>query len=594
MLANTTASARTRPIIGGTEAALSAWPWQVRVYGQSVSDPKKGFSCGGTLIGGQWVLTAGHCLFDIEETKLVQIPPANFRVVIGTNYIDKTINKGKILGVVQAIPNTDFNGATCNSADASNCSNDIALLRLSSTYTPRDPGYYHKQVTPIGLVTESTIRKLAFPGAAAVATGFGKTPDPTDRLMQADLVLSACSPGGRSDKPLCVNTGTAGSGPGTCQGDSGGPLVVHVEPSNEASSYLLAGVVSTTPNPCTAAGDDVFTSVANFIPWIQQTVGQLFFVQKATGPIEMSLFNGQWASLGSASNLGNIFDSSAGYVGQISGNLLVWDTSGESLLFSAPAVVSMSGSVLSASQLYNFGSSGTSRTLVASSGTAANLMSPLIAYMANAPTTFVWSIVFGPIVDTLNTVTSGNLIATPIAIQTNESECVDASDLQAIYEPVKDRILYTVPQILSGSTCSTVSASAQLVAYDIETGMTTTLLTAESGLSFQGIAADASGNIFVGQQANGPFTLTLLELPFGKSTSKTLGPLIVTTEAQGIDADSIHLDFDNVTNRIIYSSPIVFGGTPTLAAFDPITRTSTTLLSSTNGAEFDYPAVAFK
>lgn len=42
-------------IVGGTEAANGAWPWQVslQIQGQHV--------CGGSIIGRQWILSAAHC-----------------------------------------------------------------------------------------------------------------------------------------------------------------------------------------------------------------------------------------------------------------------------------------------------------------------------------------------------------------------------------------------------------------------------------------------------------------------------------------------------------------------------------------------------
>eukprot|EP00795_Rhopilema_esculentum_P003194 gene3194-1508_t len=47
--------AQTR-VIGGTDAAKGAWPWQIGMYEQGY------FICGGTLIAPNWVLTASHCV----------------------------------------------------------------------------------------------------------------------------------------------------------------------------------------------------------------------------------------------------------------------------------------------------------------------------------------------------------------------------------------------------------------------------------------------------------------------------------------------------------------------------------------------------
>uniref|UniRef100_A0A668UM06 Peptidase S1 domain-containing protein n=1 Tax=Oreochromis aureus TaxID=47969 RepID=A0A668UM06_OREAU len=43
-------------IIGGEAAAPGSWPWQ-----SSLSN-NGSFSCGGSLITDQWVLTAAHCI----------------------------------------------------------------------------------------------------------------------------------------------------------------------------------------------------------------------------------------------------------------------------------------------------------------------------------------------------------------------------------------------------------------------------------------------------------------------------------------------------------------------------------------------------
>ena len=44
-------------IIGGKEAKISAWPWQVGIV------YKEKFICGGVLISANHVLTAAHCVF---------------------------------------------------------------------------------------------------------------------------------------------------------------------------------------------------------------------------------------------------------------------------------------------------------------------------------------------------------------------------------------------------------------------------------------------------------------------------------------------------------------------------------------------------
>ncbi len=43
-------------IIGGVEATLGRWPWQVSLYYSNRH------TCGGSIITSQWVVTAAHCV----------------------------------------------------------------------------------------------------------------------------------------------------------------------------------------------------------------------------------------------------------------------------------------------------------------------------------------------------------------------------------------------------------------------------------------------------------------------------------------------------------------------------------------------------
>lgn len=48
-------SVRTPRVLGGSPAAIEAWPWQVSLQ------YRKEHICGGSIIGPGWVLTAAHC-----------------------------------------------------------------------------------------------------------------------------------------------------------------------------------------------------------------------------------------------------------------------------------------------------------------------------------------------------------------------------------------------------------------------------------------------------------------------------------------------------------------------------------------------------
>lgn len=48
-------SVRTPRVLGGSPAAIEAWPWQVSLQ------YRKEHICGGSIIAPGWVLTAAHC-----------------------------------------------------------------------------------------------------------------------------------------------------------------------------------------------------------------------------------------------------------------------------------------------------------------------------------------------------------------------------------------------------------------------------------------------------------------------------------------------------------------------------------------------------
>lgn len=57
---NVSCQGNTR-IVGGQEASLGQFPYQVVVY--VIDSDGNAFICGGSIIDRNWILTAGHCTY---------------------------------------------------------------------------------------------------------------------------------------------------------------------------------------------------------------------------------------------------------------------------------------------------------------------------------------------------------------------------------------------------------------------------------------------------------------------------------------------------------------------------------------------------
>lgn len=77
-------------IIGGSDALVNEFPWQVLITQLNDSDPNIRNFCGGTLINRKWVLTAAHCI--VNATLKVRIGVHN-ESTHATYELDSMIDK---------------------------------------------------------------------------------------------------------------------------------------------------------------------------------------------------------------------------------------------------------------------------------------------------------------------------------------------------------------------------------------------------------------------------------------------------------------------------------------------------------------------
>jgi hypothetical protein len=238
-------------ITGGTNAVISDFPWQVYFISGN-------FRCGGSIINGNWVVTAAHCTKDDSGAA---IPASSMSVKVGVNNPSNPLD-GKTYQVSAAIVHEGFNDQTLL--------NDIALLRLKDTIN-------FTNATPVNIVNPNDVSAGAItPGVLSWVTGWGYTsvsPDviPT-ALQKVQLPIisnaQAASVWGSSITATDLMAGFLNGNKDACNGDSGGPLVVPV-----SGEFRLAGIVSWGSPNCNTYG--AYTRVSDFNSWILKNTGFL-------------------------------------------------------------------------------------------------------------------------------------------------------------------------------------------------------------------------------------------------------------------------------------------------------------------------------
>lgn len=239
-------------IIGGQAGSIAELPSLAYIEGEDAITP---YACTGTVVAPRVILTAGHCVEDIESGTIA--PPAGFAVATGVANLTQ-VAKPNVSLVTQALVYPGFK--------PSKLQGDAGILILATPTTA--PPIALASAPDSGLLAAGTSLTLAGwgltnadakQGPAQLQTGSTIVQDSGSCKRQSkryypfySAALQLCAIGRPSDKI---------SG---CFGDSGGPAIAH----RTDGTAVEVGIVSTGGPGCNPRLPNVFTRVDQVAAWV--------------------------------------------------------------------------------------------------------------------------------------------------------------------------------------------------------------------------------------------------------------------------------------------------------------------------------------
>lgn len=252
-------------IVGGEEAWLGQFPWQMQLLVKPSNKETFRFQCGGTLVANNLIITAAHCVTTTDTE--------SYSIVAGKQKQDpsyKSCNEHHYR-VKKIVVHPSYNRR--------NLQNDIALVWVESKYN--QSVHFTDYIQPACLPNQnsdpSTIYKI---GQHGTVSGWGllneKHKEGSATLQHVSVPIAdnvQCKKAYsrlvemNTDVQFCAGNNR---GQDACAGDSGGPFVRKIN-----GKYVLAGVVSFGKGCARQQYPGVYTKVHSYLPWILKEVDKM-------------------------------------------------------------------------------------------------------------------------------------------------------------------------------------------------------------------------------------------------------------------------------------------------------------------------------
>ena len=277
-------------IVGGEATSQREWPWQIALFLRAGG--REFYTCGGSLIAPNWVLSAAHC-FQAETSK----NPDDWTVA-------SNVGKLSYVGLPAGATTRKVKRLVVNERyDTNTHENDVALLELAqplqgSTIAPQMVPDRALETNRPATVTGWGLTRWLVPqkDQQGKVTGFvdGSTNQPIDlakaqspdlhkvAIPLVDVTQCAAAYGAQGttidQRNLCA--GMPEGGKDSRQGDSGGPLMTQTA----AGEWRQIGVVSFGIGCAIKGKPGVYTRVSAFSDWIKGVVARDLVVADQTPP----------------------------------------------------------------------------------------------------------------------------------------------------------------------------------------------------------------------------------------------------------------------------------------------------------------------